>query len=97
MKRKYFIPFETKEERNRIRKWTGTTAGANLAVKTAMWSSGSDSVSWHATWTEGYVIDITSKKAEMLIKLQFAEARRYFEQSNSAFDGLDDAYFPGRR
>ena len=77
MKEKYFIPFETTEERDRIRKFTGKTAGATLTVKTAQWDSKSNARMWEAGWTEGYVVTITKPQAEMLLKLHFGEANKY--------------------
>jgi len=82
MKRKYFIPFDTDEERDRIRRWTGMTRGSTLTLKTALWDSFDNAFEWQAGWFEGYVVTVTSPKAEMLLKLQFARARRYFEQGN---------------
>jgi hypothetical protein len=77
MKEKYFIPFETTEERDRIRNFTGITAGATLTVKSYQWDSMSNAHGWEATWTEGYVVTITKPKAAMLLKLHFGEASKY--------------------
>lgn len=82
MKKKYFIPFSNDKERDRIRKFTGITAGATLTLKTAEWDSWDNAYEWQAGWFEGYVVTITKPKAEMLLKLQFVEARRYFEQGD---------------
>lgn len=82
MKRKYFIPFDTTKERDRIRKFTGITSGATLTVKSTVWDSFDDAYQWETGWFEGYIITVTNQKAEMLLKLQFGNARRYFEQGN---------------
>lgn len=77
MNEKYFIPFETNEERDRIRKFTGTTAGVTLSLKASQWESSANARMWEAGWVEGYVVTITKPKAEMLLKLHFGEASKY--------------------
>jgi hypothetical protein len=89
---KYSIPFKDDEERARIRKWAGVTRGASILKRDDDWtvlSTASGTFTNGFTVIQSYIVEVKTKKAEMLLKLQFGEAKKYFEQSSDYF-GDDD-------
>ena len=92
---KYSVPFRDTKERDRIRKWAGMTSGATILKKSGDWSIKGGDAFGGFTVTETYIVEVTTKKAEMLLKLQFAEAKKYFEQ-DGVFDDVWYVFKPRR-
>ena len=76
---KYAIPFTGDKERQRIRKWAGMTNGASILKKSGDWEISGNTNTFEVT--EHYVVEVKTKKAEMLLKLQFGNAKKYIEQN----------------
>lgn len=92
---KYSIPFTGNKERQRIRKWAGMTSGASILKKSGDWEIAGNTNTFEVT--EHYVVEVKTKKAEMLLKLQFGNAKKYIEQ-NGVLDNWGDWYeFKNRR
>jgi len=92
---RYVVPFENETKRTLIRKWAGKTAGASITKKTDYWATENDFN--NLMWAEAYIIELKTKKAEMLVKLQFPDAREEKEMlKDDPFAEMDEVYFPSR-
>lgn len=97
MKKHFAIPFDNDDEKTRIRRWAGMTSGASIIKKDSEWTGEDSSTDWSVTWGYLYVVEIKTKKAEMLLKLQFPKAHRYIEQGadqtfSGTLSGMDNFY-----
>ena len=74
----YKVSFDNKEERDVIRRWVGKTSGATILKGDTDWQvdNRSQSTDFNMVWIECYIIALKSKKAEMLIRLQFPHCYR---------------------
>lgn len=82
---KYRIEFRNEDDRNRIRKWAGMTPGASIIKRDDDWTIETSTISGFSV-IEAYIVEVKNKKAEMLLKLQFADAKEHIEQSAPSSD-----------